>query len=64
MAHAAHKYSGVLRHELTLKDLMRYICIAVIGLLGIAGILQGIAGSSSVNLEQQEFNSSTSVYGK
>lgn len=64
MAHLLQKHYGSFRHELTIKDLMRYAAIAVVALLGIAGLLQSIAGSANSSISNETSSYADSVYGK
>lgn len=46
MASFIQRHQGSLRQEVSGHDVLKYTIIAAIALLGIAGVLQGIAGSS------------------
>lgn len=52
-------------HEIGHKDMLRYIAIAVIGLIGISAILQSTYGSASVGIQdEQRSGYGVSVYGR
>lgn len=61
-----HKFNTSLPHNIGGKDFLRYTAIAILGLIGIAALLQGIAGSSADFSRQAAPNSSYSsgAYGK
>jgi hypothetical protein len=56
------KYYGSWHHELSAKDLVRYLSIAVIAVLGIAGLLQNIAGSSTIETAPTPSSYGSGVY--
>lgn len=64
MAHLLQKHFGSFRHELTFKDFMRYSAIAIVALLGVAGLLQSIAGSATSTVTTESNSYADSVYGK
>ncbi len=64
MAHLLQKNYGLLRQEFNFKDILRYISIALVALLGIAGILQSISGATPAQYEHRQNNYSSGVYTK
>ena len=64
MAHLLQKHYGSWRHELKPKDLIKYTAIAIIALLGIAGLLQSIAGISQPHQRATTSKYGSSVYAK
>ena len=60
------KTQNKFHHEVTLKELLRYAAIAVLGLLGVAGMLQSLNGAlgSSTTSQSSLDSSYNSVYGR
>lgn len=60
------KYSGQLHQDISRKELLRYTAIALVSLIGIAGMLQSLSGGTNNSSSGQSNNSgySSSPYGK
>jgi hypothetical protein len=60
------KHLGLSHHDFKPKDLLRYLAIAIVCLLGIAGILQNLTSSptKSSSQNQQPSGYGTSVYNR
>lgn len=60
------KFNSQLHQDISRKELLRYTAIALISLIGIAGMLQSLSGGASILSSGQNQNSgySSSPYGK
>ncbi len=56
------KHYGSWHQELNSRDLLRYVCVAVIGILGIAGLFQSLTGRVATNHQTQSNGYGTGVY--
>lgn len=62
-----NKSHGLLLQGISRKELLRYVAIAIIGLLGVAGLLQSLNGaavSTATPKDSQNAGYSSSVYGR
>jgi hypothetical protein len=61
-----HKFHTSLPQNIGAKEVVRYVAIALLGLIGVSALLQSIAVNPSANSRQASPNSSysSSVYGK
>lgn len=62
MASLLQKHYGLWHHDFSSRDLLRYVCIAVVALLGIAGLLQSISGSANTNVQTKQNSYGNGVY--
>lgn len=60
------KFHDLLQHDVSSKEFLRYIAIAILCLIGVASMLQNLAGVTPVQVEQETKNSvySSSIYGR
>jgi len=60
------KFHDLLQLDVSRKEFLRYIGIAILSLIGVASMLQNLAGVTPLKIEQEAKNSvySSSIYGQ
>ena len=60
------KFNDLLQQDVSRKEFLRYICIALLSLIGVASMLQNLQGAVHTSLpnEKQGSGYGTSAYGR